>query len=440
MQHTLNISSISESLLNQLSKSGRSIDPEIINKIVAESFTGLESNYPEIKAANLKMHRSISAHIDIKLTVLLDMVSKALGYENHHALKHITERTCAKNPDIKFTGSDHPLAKFLMAREEIKNYMHSHGLSMGRFNLTPGKKEVVFMFQSPGQKYMRSALQRETNVFFKSLGFTPYKNTIQFPIAYRTLDVQPAVDLIERYNILFKPLWIETPSAPGGFEDIDRGSILPITFESIRDTGRGLLRVDDYTTDLVFNIVADALNFAFFDGTDDICIDVAQILINVPKRQRYGCDTGAVTLATLSATEEKYDRDIVQSIADTDPESVIRKHRGKTFLFRLQEYQIPFIIYIEKYTGAKIGTVMREMINGVVDKNIDKIRTGTNFRIDFDAFMESICKKLCGLSHQELLDRDDDMWHHDMRKVIQHVLSEVIEHVGYIQTAINMRK
>lgn len=223
MQHTLNISSISESLLNQLSKSGRSIDPEIINKIVAESFTGLESNYPEIKAANLKMHRSISAHIDIKLTVLLDMVSKALGYENHHALKHITERTCAKNPDIKFTGSDHPLAKFLLAREEIKNYMHSHGLSMGRFDMTPGEKEVVFMFQSPGQKYMRSALQRKTNIFFKSLGFTPYKNTIQFPIAYRTLDVKPAVDLIERYDILFKPLWIETPSAPGGFEDIDRG-------------------------------------------------------------------------------------------------------------------------------------------------------------------------------------------------------------------------
>lgn len=437
MQHTLNISSISESLLNQLSKSVQSIDSNSLEKIVSESFTGFESNYTQIKAANLKMHRMmLSNKIDIKVTVLLDMVARAIGYENHHSLKHNSERMHKKDKDLTFSGSEHPLAKFLMSRESIKTYMKEHGLSMGRFDLTHGKKEVSFVFQSPGQRYIHSMLQRETNIFFKSLGFTPYKNTIKLPLAFRTLDVQPAAELIERYNTLFKPIWIENPSSPGGFEDIARGSILPITFENIYDTGRGFLRVDDYTTDLVYNIVTDALDFAFYNGTDEICIDVAQILINIPKRQRFSFDMPGVTMATLSAVEEKYENDIVRSISESDPDAVIKKHREKTFLFRIQKHQIPFINYIEKYSGQKIGILMREMIDNAIEQNIEKLRAKNRFRFDFDASMDNISKRLCGITHQQLLDRDDDMWHHDMRKTIQHVLSEIIEHIEYVQKAI----
>lgn len=439
MQHTINITSITQSLHKQLINFGQPIELNQLSKITLESFTGFESNYDEIKASNHKMHRQLSDFVKIKLTVLLDMTSRALGYENHHSLKHLSMRQQSKRPILTFMGSDHLLAKFLMARQQIKEYMANHGLVADGFHLTGGKKEVSFMFHAPGKRYTRSTLQKETNIFLKSLGFSPYKNTIQFPIAYRTLDVQPAVEIIKQYNILFKPVWIEDPSLPGGYDVIDRGSILPITFEKIYDTGKGLLRVNDYTTDLVFNIVSDALDFAFEFGTDDICIDMIQILINIPKRQRVSYDSVGISMATLSAIENKYESDIIRSIAAATLDEVIQKHKDRTFLFRLDGRQVPFIYFIEKYVGKKIGVIMREMINNAIEKNIVILRTGSKFRFDFDASIDGVCQRLCGLTHQQLLDRDNEMWHHDMRKTIQHIVSEVIEHIELVQEAIIKR-
>jgi len=68
------------------------IEKHLIETYVQESFTGLEVSYEDIKVSNGQLHRFISSSIQIKRTVLLDMVAKAMGYENHHSLKSITQR------------------------------------------------------------------------------------------------------------------------------------------------------------------------------------------------------------------------------------------------------------------------------------------------------------------------------------------------------------
>lgn len=42
-------------------------------------------------------------------------------------------------------------------------------------------------------------------------------------------------------------------------------------------------------------------------------------------------------------------------------------------------------------------------------------------------------EQLCGIPYDKLADNDDDLWHHDMRKTIKHLLQEVIEHLELIQ-------
>lgn len=82
-------SQLADSLSKQLNAL---IEKHLIETYVQESFTGLEVSYEDIKASNGQLHRLISSSMQIKRTVLLDMVAKAMGYGNHHSMKSDMQR------------------------------------------------------------------------------------------------------------------------------------------------------------------------------------------------------------------------------------------------------------------------------------------------------------------------------------------------------------
>lgn len=82
-------SQLADSLFKQLNAL---IEKHLIETYIQESFTGLEISYDDIKVSNGQLHRLISSSIQIKRTVLLDMVAKAMGYGNHHSMKSIMQR------------------------------------------------------------------------------------------------------------------------------------------------------------------------------------------------------------------------------------------------------------------------------------------------------------------------------------------------------------
>lgn len=93
IMYMIHLAQLTESLYKQLSSLNLAlIEQHLIEAYIKESFSGFEVSYEDIKISNGKLHRLISSSMQIKRTVLLDMVAKAIGYGNHHAMKNIMQR------------------------------------------------------------------------------------------------------------------------------------------------------------------------------------------------------------------------------------------------------------------------------------------------------------------------------------------------------------
>lgn len=89
MTHAQNFPAIAESIHKQLTnKTNSDVSIDQIQKAVKKSFDGTSDDYESIKKANGVFHKEIKElGVTIGRTVLLNMVSKALGHGNHHSLK-----------------------------------------------------------------------------------------------------------------------------------------------------------------------------------------------------------------------------------------------------------------------------------------------------------------------------------------------------------------
>lgn len=295
MQYTLDLSAIAESISKQLQPLEQSVSVEVLKKLLNQSFYGDETTYEFIKSANGRLHRLLingsedfdfQKPINIKRTVLLDIIARSLGHENHHAMKSFYEKNTSKLNHEIFEGSEHPLAKLLFNREEIFSFLSRHNIKMGSFGYTGGSKREIRMLLEPYlHSYLGSELQREVNVFFKTLGISTYKNLLLFPIAYIEVDTKPAEEIIKRFKSFFTPLWIEKEN---GYETIYQDTLVSISYERVFGDDRGFLHVDQYTSDMPWKTVTEALSIALTFGEKVFCIDLIQILLNIPIQQRYG--------------------------------------------------------------------------------------------------------------------------------------------------------
>lgn len=435
MKHVINIIALAESLHKQLATIGQSITLQTLKQNVSDSFVGSEIIYDDIKVANGKLHKLLSDEaLTVKRTVLLDMVAKAIGFENHHSLKHLQEKDVSIKKLSNFVGSDHLLSKFFTMKETISQELQKSGMRFERFFVDHYSKKITLMLYSP-QRYIHSKLQKEMNVFFRSYGFKPYKNLLEFTWAYSPSDPVPAMEIIHRFHAFFRPLWKEGKTN-WDTSSVMIQSILPISYDSIHNIN-DLIIVDGYSTDMPYNTVEAALNCALLSKSDRLWIDLVQILINTPKKQREYHQSDGISVMSLIDIE-KYDRENeLRELKGSTPKMVLDRYKNKTFLFEVNKFYMPYIQNFEVRMGRDIGSLMRDVVVQFVDQHIDHINTEDFLISDNpDSLMESLCPILSGKSHDELLDNDHIAIDHHTRKAMQVIVYEIIDHIRLIEDAI----
>ena len=435
MMHVINITALAESLHKQLATIGQSISLQTLQQNVSDSFVGSEIIYDDIKVANGKLHKSLSAEtLTVKRTVLLDMVAKAIGFENHHSLKHSQEKDVSINKLSNFIGSDNLLSKFFTMKETISQELHKNGMRFERFFVDHYSKKITLMLYSP-QRYIHSKLQKEMNVFFRSYGFKPYKNLLEFTWAYSPSDPVPAMEIIHCFHAFFRPLWKEGKTNWDASSVLNQ-SILPISYDSIHNI-KDLIIVDGYSTDMPYDTVEAALNCALWSKSNRLWIDLVQILLNVPKKQREYHQTDGIAMMSLLDIENYNRKNELRELKASNPKRVLSQYKNKTFLFKVDKFYMPYIRNFELRMGRDIGSLMRDVVVQFVDKHIESINT-EDFSISDnpDSLMESLCPILSGKSHDELLENDDVATDHHTRKAIQLIVYEIIDHIRLIEDAI----
>lgn len=433
IMHVINIPALAESLHKQLATIGQAITLQTLKQNVSDSFIGSEIIYDDIKVANGKLHKLLSAEaLTVKRTVLLDMVAKAIGFENHHSLKHSQEKDISIKDLLNFAGADHLLSKFFTMKETISQELQKNGMRFDKFKVNVSTNKIELILYTP-TSYMHSKLQQDMNKFFRSNGFKPYKDKLEFLWGYSASDPVPAMGIINRFHAFFRPLWEQ------GKTNIDvssvSGSILPLSYNDIRNID-DLIIVDGYSTDMPFNTVDDALNCALWSKSNRIWIDLVQILLNIPQKEREYSKTDGIPMMSIIDIENYNRENELRELKSSNPKQVLRQYKDKTFLFKVDEFYMPYIRNFELRMGRDIGSLMRDVVVQFVDKHIERINT-EDFSISDnpDSLMESLCPILSGKSHDELLDNDDVATDHHTRKAIQVIVYEIIDHIRLIEDA-----
>lgn len=438
--HVLNLSAMAESILKQIYNTGYAISSETVSSCVEAAFTGHEISYELFKAANGRLHKLLTAQstpIDIKRTVLLDMLARSLGFSNHHSLKHAYENRVALDEQVVFSGSEHPLSKFFLHKDEIKLFLKNRGVTFGSFSYAGGKKEIRLFLETGTHSYVGSSLQKDVNSFVKAMGISTYKNFLVFPIAYPQEDPRVAIELIKKFEMFFFPNWRKTSS---GLEPIYPGEIVSTSYENIRVSAPDMFSIGDLACDMPWKTPIAALDTMLnIDGNKDFEIEVIQALLNIPYEERLLISKShGVSMSYLTDLQNREDHLIMNQIGGKSTDEVVRRYRESIHVLRIENEQIAHIEHIEKYSGKTLGQIIRNLLDKALDAHYDKIKAGIKVRFDFDESVKLRVFGLCGISYEDLIDRDNDMWHHDMRKTIQYIIEEVIERFNYIQDAIKL--
>lgn len=92
MNHELNLPAIAASIHQQLQNLNINVTSNQIAASVQKSFSDTTNDYENIKKANGILHEDLKTiGAEIKRTSLLDVVARALGHKNHHALKQVSK-------------------------------------------------------------------------------------------------------------------------------------------------------------------------------------------------------------------------------------------------------------------------------------------------------------------------------------------------------------
>ncbi|MDD4969834.1 MAG: hypothetical protein PHT07_10445 [Paludibacter sp.] len=443
---------MADSITQQLLKAGYPINEDETKLLFDVSFSGRESTYELLKAANGRFHsrlKSMTPPIDIKRTELLDMLSKTLGHSNHHALKQsFALQPESLNNAPKFVGSGQPLAKLIIHKKEIIQFLKSRGMKIGTLSYSGGKKEIRVHLETDRsddigndlQKKLNSYMngsdfQKELNSFMKAIGVPMYKNFMVLPVAYSEEDPRPAIELISMYNTFFFPNW---KIVSGRLESITPGAILPIVYDKARILAPDMFAIGDLACDMpsktILNILDTMLNI---DGDSTFEVNVIQVLLNIPIADRLHTFSGpGVPMSQLFDIDNREEYLLRKKIAGESADEVARRHSNAVHLFQMEEGMRPYIEHIERHTGKSIGKILRTILDAAIETQLPKVKEGRVVKFDFDGSVDNRAFELCGITHQYLLDRDHDMWHHDMRKTIQYILSGVIEYFDQIQDAV----
>lgn len=427
MPHVFNFSAMAESIHKQLMNITNS---EITQKQI---YTSVEKalvvdllDYNTVKKFNGELHRYLKElDISIGRTILLNIVSKALGYANHHHLKHSFGSPSDTTKETRFIGAEHPLSLFFQERDEIALYLKSKGVSFSAFAFTGGKRELALRLMGISGSYdISSKTHREIASYFESKGILIQRNLLLFPIAYKEENPEIACAIVKKYKAFFYPNWRIRGSK---FESVSVGEILPVSFHDPKVIANDMFAVGDLACDMPWKTTIAVLNTMLFmdGGLKEFDTEILQALIGI-KKLSSSLDTTRLSNKLDIVKREEYL--IKKQIGAQSIDEVMKKHRNTNFIFTIKEPERQYVEYIENHTKRSIGKTIRMLTEEIYGQ---QITSRERMAFDFKESMSKKCFELCGISYDELLEHDDKLWHHDMRKTIQHLLMEATKHVEY---------
>jgi sulfur relay (sulfurtransferase) DsrF/TusC family protein len=227
MSTLLNKDSISLSITKQLN---------IQNQVVISALSGIIDNAQMVDYDSIKLlSKAIKEHlksnnIEAQHSKVLNIIAKALGYQNHHSLKNnfIPEQTTVINIDFL---NDSTLKKFFAIKDEFLNQFDIdklqivHGVHKGH--------EFDFLYHKQGIGLKRKD-KIEVNKFLRAHNIKPYKNTITlFKIKYDNI-YKVAFNILQHYQSFFKPIWCEKDNTLNNYEHMINFGIQCLILISIK--------------------------------------------------------------------------------------------------------------------------------------------------------------------------------------------------------------
>ena len=256
LAHTENIAL---SIVKQLNLTNEVTTTSLSNIIYDSSI----DSYEDIKLLSLAIKDYLkTTNISIQHSKVLNIISKALGYQNHHSLKNnysppVTINTIEINKD-----DDSPLKKIFILKDDfikkfgIEKLEISHYIDKGH--------EFNFIYYKRGLK-IRGKEKQLINDYLRVYNIKVYKTLLPLcKIKYQDL-YRVAFNIVQHYMSFFKAVWKENPTRTNSYTQlVDTWNTL--SYSNIRHENDFLL-VDSFSTDLPWNIILNFLDYLFKFGT-----------------------------------------------------------------------------------------------------------------------------------------------------------------------------
>lgn len=335
MSTLLNKDRITLSIANQLS---------IKNQVVISTLSGIIDNTQIVDYDSIKLlSKAIKEHltrnnIETQHSKVLNIIAKALGYQNHHSLKNnfSPEQTTAIDIDFQ---NDSTLKKFyaikdeFLSKFEIEKLQLVHGVHKGH--------EFDFLYHKQGIGLIRKD-KIEVNKFLRAHNIKPYKNTISlFKIKYDNIN-KVAFNILQHYRSFFRPIWHEKDNTLSNYDNMIN-FWYPMSYSDIRKTD-GLLIVDSYSTDLPWNIITNFIDYVFNFGT----IEDIEFFEKCLKQNSYTEHPRRTkTMGELSRIGKWEEQEVLKSIVSDKKDSLRFTLENTQCKIGIQKYMLPYCKELE---------------------------------------------------------------------------------------------
>lgn len=362
---TLNKGRISNSISNQLNLENQIIITAINSIVNSANLNGYENL--KLLSKTIKDYLK-SNSIEFKHSQVLNVISKSLGFQNHHSLKAYFDNPVEDNIEIDI-HNDSALKKLFYFRKEfmekfdIEESHFSHDINKGH--------EFKFIYDKRAMK-LRSKEKQEINKYLREKGIKPYKSIILLcKIKYDDLR-RIAFNILQHYQSFFKPIWFEQDDFLNNPIAV-RNDWWMSSYSNIEYKSESYLLVDSFSTDLPWHIIINFLNYTFYHGT----IEDIEFFEECLKQKTYTREKR--TTKTLGEASRIYDwekEQILSSIVKNKKNSVKDTLNDTSYRIDIQKYMLKHLKEFENKNNKSMKEIIIENCdyfygqNNYKDKNI----------------------------------------------------------------------
>lgn len=317
------------------------------------------NDYEDIKL----MSKSLKPYLTkderpIKHSEVINVLSKALGYKNQHSLvKHFQNKTTIKI-DIE---KDSVIKKMVLLKDDFINQFGIDSWDIGFF--THKHYEFDFIYQKYERQHPRKT-KIEINNYLRAYGINPYKNCVSIcKIKYGDNIQRIAFNILKYYKSFFTPTWYEQDLTMKNYRGASTEWAL-LSYGDIKSV-QGYLLVDNYSTDLFWNVVKDFLNYIFFSGD----LEAIELLEKWSNGENYERETNARSYDELSRLYEYERYKIKQHLSNSRNQNISEAFENMNYKIEIKPYMLQHLKEFEQISKQTIKEILIANCDYFVNKD-----------------------------------------------------------------------